>query len=100
MIEEAPASVRRTVADRTQPPVGGPFVLGRRASLLVSAGVVSHTLWTSAAPALTYGIYAPGMAAHPYRDGRYLRHLSDCRRCHVGRLRRNFRSNRSPRDDV
>jgi len=58
MIEEAPASVRPTVADRTQPPVAGRFVLGRRASLLVSAGVVSHTLWTSAAPALTYGLYA------------------------------------------
>ena len=58
MIKEAPASVRRAVADRTQRPVGGPFVLGRRASLLVSAGVVSHTLWTSAAPALTYGLYA------------------------------------------
>jgi MFS family permease len=58
MIKEAPASVRRTVADRTQPPVGGRFVLGRRASLLASAGVVSHTLWTSAAPALTYGLYA------------------------------------------
>jgi MFS family permease len=58
MIKEAPASVRRTVADRTQPPVGGRFVLRRRASLLVSAGVVSHTLWTSAAPALTYGLYA------------------------------------------
>ena len=38
--------------------MGGRFVLGRRASLLVSAGVVSHTLWTSAAPALTYGLYA------------------------------------------
>jgi MFS family permease len=58
MIKEAPASVRRTVVDWTQPPVGGRFVLGRRASLLVSAGVVSHTLWTSAAPALTYGLYA------------------------------------------
>jgi predicted MFS family arabinose efflux permease len=58
MIKPAPASVRRTVADRRQPPVGGRFVLGRRASLLVSAGVVSHTLWTSAAPALTYGLYA------------------------------------------
>jgi len=46
------------MVDRTQPPVGGRFVLGRRASLLVSAGVVSHTLWTSAAPALTYGLYA------------------------------------------
>jgi predicted MFS family arabinose efflux permease len=58
MIKVAPASVRRTVPDRTQPPMGGRFVLGRRASLLVSAGVVSHTLWTSAAPALTYGLYA------------------------------------------
>ncbi|WP_171947730.1 MFS transporter [Bradyrhizobium erythrophlei] len=34
------------------------LVLGRRASLLVSAGVVCHTLWTSAAPALIYGLYA------------------------------------------
>jgi hypothetical protein len=59
MTEEAPASVRRTVADRTEP-VGGRLVLGRRASLLVSAGVVSRTLWTSAAPALTYGLYAQG----------------------------------------
>src|SRR5258708_8464365 len=58
MIKDATASVRRTVVDRTQPSVGGRFVLGRRASLLVSAGVVSHTLWTSAAPALTYGLYA------------------------------------------
>jgi predicted MFS family arabinose efflux permease len=58
MIKAAPASVRRNVADRKQPPVGGPFVLGRHASLSVSAGVVSHTLWTSAAPALTYGLYA------------------------------------------
>jgi MFS family permease len=33
-------------------------VLGRRASLAVSVGVVSHTLWTSAAPALTYRLYA------------------------------------------
>jgi MFS family permease len=33
-------------------------VLGRRASLAVSVGVVSHTLWASAAPALTYGLYA------------------------------------------
>lgn len=34
------------------------FVLGRRASLAVSAGVAGHTLWTSAAPALTYRLYA------------------------------------------
>jgi predicted MFS family arabinose efflux permease len=58
MIEESPAYVRRTVADRTQRPVRERFVLGRRANLLISAGVVSHTLWTSAAPALTYGLYA------------------------------------------
>jgi predicted MFS family arabinose efflux permease len=34
------------------------WVLGRRASLFVSIGVVTHTLWTSAAPALTYRLYA------------------------------------------
>jgi hypothetical protein len=34
------------------------FVLARRASLVVSAGVAAHTLWTSAAPALTYRLYA------------------------------------------
>ena len=58
MNKEAPAPIRHAAADWTQPPAGGRFVLGRRASLLVSAGVVSHTLWTSAAPALTYGLYA------------------------------------------
>src|SRR5467141_2214908 len=60
MIKVAPAAFRRNLADRKQPPVGGRFVLGRRASLLVSAGVVSHTLWTSSAPAFTYGLYARG----------------------------------------
>ena len=58
MIEEAHASGRRTVAERVRLPAGGRFVLGRRASLWVSAGVVGHTLWTSAAPALTYELYA------------------------------------------
>src|SRR3984893_1460416 len=58
MIKEAPASVRHAAMERTMPPAGGRFVFGRRASLLVSAGVVSHTLWTSAAPALTYRLYA------------------------------------------
>jgi predicted MFS family arabinose efflux permease len=53
VIEEAPASVRQATLEQ-----GRRLVLGRRASLLVSAGVVSHTLWTSAAPALTYGLYA------------------------------------------
>ncbi len=33
-------------------------VLGHRASFWVSAGVVAHTLWTSAAPAMTYRLYA------------------------------------------
>jgi MFS family permease len=57
MIEEAPAIVRQAAVGQTMPPRER-FVLGRRASLLVSAGVVSHTLWTSAAPALTYRLYA------------------------------------------
>jgi hypothetical protein len=35
-----------------------PIVLGRRANLWVSAGVVAHTLWTSAAPAMVYRLYA------------------------------------------
>jgi predicted MFS family arabinose efflux permease len=47
----------------TDPGVGGSpkhaeFILGRRASLTTSVGVVAHTLWTSAAPALTYRLYA------------------------------------------
>jgi len=33
-------------------------VLGRRASYFTAAAVVAHTIWTSAAPALTYPIYA------------------------------------------
>src|SRR6266852_2674524 len=45
-------------ASRRRVPMRAQFVFGRRASLLVSAGVTSHTLWTSAAPALTYGLYA------------------------------------------
>ncbi|CAN7577541.1 MFS transporter [Mesorhizobium sp. LjNodule214] len=36
----------------------GPLTLGRQASFWVSAGVVAHTLWTSAAPAMTYQLYA------------------------------------------
>ncbi|WP_322028644.1 MFS transporter [Paraburkholderia sp. J76] len=35
-----------------------PVALGRRASFWVSAAVVAHTLWTSAAPAMTYRLYA------------------------------------------
>jgi len=35
-----------------------PIVLSRRAALWVSASVVAHTLWTSAAPAMAYRLYA------------------------------------------
>jgi MFS family permease len=35
-----------------------PVVLGRRGCLWVSAGVVAHTLWTSAAPSMAYRLYA------------------------------------------
>jgi MFS family permease len=34
------------------------YTLGRRASFWVAASVVVHTLWTSAAPAMTYPLYA------------------------------------------
>jgi MFS family permease len=34
------------------------YTLGRTASFWVSAAVVAHTLWTSAAPAMTYPLYA------------------------------------------
>lgn len=36
----------------------GHHTLGQKASLLVSAAVVAHTIWTSAAPSLTYPLYA------------------------------------------
>jgi hypothetical protein len=44
------------LSGKTAPVIGA--TLGPRASLLVSAGVVAHTLWTSAAPALAYRLYA------------------------------------------
>jgi predicted MFS family arabinose efflux permease len=58
MSKAAPASGRQAAVEQRIPPAGGRLILGRRASLSVSAGVVSHTLWTSAAPAMTYGLYA------------------------------------------
>src|SRR6266446_9537796 len=58
MIEKTPDSVRRASLDWAIPSAGARFVFGRRASLLISACVVGHTLWTSAAPALTYRLYA------------------------------------------
>jgi hypothetical protein len=56
-IKGAPVTVWQAAVEQRMPS-GGRFVVGRQASLLVSAGVVGHTLWTSAAPALTYGLYA------------------------------------------
>ena len=35
-----------------------PYTLGQRASFWVAAAVVVHTLWTSAAPAMSYPLYA------------------------------------------
>lgn len=37
---------------------GTPRRLGKRASFWVAAAIVAHTLWTSAAPAMTYPLYA------------------------------------------
>jgi hypothetical protein len=39
-------------------PSAGGYTLGRRSSFWVAAAVVVHTLWTSAAPAMTYPLYA------------------------------------------
>jgi MFS family permease len=39
-------------------PSGPPRTLGRRASFWVAAAVVMHTLWTSAAPAMSYPLFA------------------------------------------
>lgn len=41
-----------------QPMTTGARVLGKRAAFWVAAAVVAHTLWTSAAPAMTYPLYA------------------------------------------
>src|SRR6476620_11388568 len=35
-----------------------PYELGQRTSFWVAAGVVAHTLWTRAAPAMTYPLFA------------------------------------------
>src|SRR6185436_7035554 len=39
-------------------PTASPPTLGRRASFWVAAAVVMHTLWTSAAPAISYPLFA------------------------------------------
>jgi MFS family permease len=41
------------------------YTLGRRGSFWVAAAVVMHTLWTSAAPAMTYPLYAREWALTP-----------------------------------
>ena len=51
------ACLSRSVACRCGP-TKPDIALGRRGSLFVSAGVVAHTLWTSAAPAMAYRLYA------------------------------------------
>ena len=38
--------------------MSGVRTLGRRASFWVMTAVVVHTLWTSAAPSMTYRLYA------------------------------------------
>ncbi len=40
--------------------------LGRRASYWTAAAVVAHTLWTSAAPAMTYPLYAAEWGLTPF----------------------------------
>jgi MFS family permease len=42
----------------THLPSGSPRTLGARASFWVAAAVVMHTLWTSAAPAMSYPLFA------------------------------------------
>jgi MFS family permease len=49
------AQVRRTRVDGHS---GVDHVLNRRASFWVATAVVAHTLWTSAAPSMTYPVYA------------------------------------------
>src|SRR5260370_27586679 len=67
MIKVAPASVRPGATARTQPPAGGRFTLGRRASLLVSAGGVSHTLLPRAARTLAHSGFAGRKPISPTR---------------------------------
>jgi MFS family permease len=55
MTEAAPATTQATCI---AVPAAKPYTLGRRASFWVAGAVVGHTLWTSAAPALTYQLYA------------------------------------------
>ena len=48
----------KDIRQRSGPPALWQRVLGQQASFWVSAGVVTHIFWTSAAPAMTYRLYA------------------------------------------
>jgi predicted MFS family arabinose efflux permease len=48
----------KDIRQRSGPPALGQPALGQRASFWVSTGVVTHIFWTSAAPAMTYRLYA------------------------------------------
>jgi MFS family permease len=56
------AQVRRTSGDGRSAVVR---MLGRRASFWVVTAVVAHTLWTSAAPSMTYRLYASEWGLSP-----------------------------------
>src|ERR1700733_9969317 len=49
---------QKQLASFESPNPAGGYTLGQRASFWVAAAVVVHTLWTSAAPAMTYPLYA------------------------------------------
>ncbi len=90
---ELPPGVRAQ-ARRASPPVA----LGRRGSLVVSASVVAHTLWTSAATAMAYRLYADEWHLnHTVTTGIFAIYLSGRRRPDPDRLRRHLRSYRPAR---
>jgi predicted MFS family arabinose efflux permease len=55
---DAVAHCLRTNGGAAAAAEGSHYSLGRRASFWVSTGVVSHTFWTSAAPAMAYPLFA------------------------------------------
>src|SRR5258707_6030126 len=60
LVCEAAARFGRIVSPRTEKPttIASIRTLGQQASFWVSAAVVGHAFWTSAAPAMTYPLYA------------------------------------------
>jgi MFS family permease len=51
--------------EMTRQIAGTRYALGKRAAFWVSAGVVGHTLWISAAPSMTYPLYAAEWSLTP-----------------------------------